>query len=32
MGWLGAADWGSGMSVGCTTNPVVRWRGQWMAA
>ena len=26
------ADWGSGMSAGCTTGPTVCWRGQRMAA
>jgi len=22
------ADWGGGMSSGCTAGPIVRWRGQ----
>jgi len=26
------ADWGCGMSVCCTTGPIVRYRRQWMAA
>jgi len=26
------ADWGGGMSAGCTAGPIVRWHGQWMAA
>jgi len=25
-------DWDGGMSAGDTTDPIVRWRGQWMAA
>jgi len=25
------ADWGGGMSAGCTAGPIVRWHGQWMA-
>jgi len=26
------ADWGGGMSAGCSAGPTVRWCGQWMAA
>jgi len=26
------SGWGGGMSAGCTVGPIVRWRGQWMAA
>ena len=26
------ANWGGGMSVCCTAGPIVRYRGQWMAA
>jgi len=26
------ANWGGGMSVCCTVGPIVRYRGQWMAA
>jgi len=32
-GWRpSVADWGNGMFVFCTAGPVVRYRGQWMAA
>jgi len=27
-----AADWGGGMSDGCTADPNVSWRSEWMAA
>jgi len=26
------ADWGGGMSAGCTAGLIVCWRGLWMAA
>jgi len=29
---FGVADWGGGMSAGCTAGPIVCQRGQWMAA
>ena len=32
-GWRpSVVDWGGGMSVCCTAGPIVRYRGQWMAA
>jgi len=33
LGWLpSVADWGGGMSAGCTTGPIVHWCGQWMTS
>jgi len=32
-GWmLSVADWGGGLSAGCTAGPIVSWCRQWMAA